>query len=398
MRTPRRAAAIVPLLLSLLAAGLRPAHAADIAVWSYDLPRWSQEEWEAKTAALPPGTRHLYASMEEGTRFLLDDPFRASDIRRRAGWLRERSGITVRAMVLEDSRWLDDPAGAVHRVARVLELNRLDPDRTFAGVHVDVEPWTLDEWDCGGIPERRALVQKLQRLFARIASAIPPGRKGGGDGLPLSAALPWWIGSLASDIPEASPRRFFDSLDEIVLMAYGEPGGPLVGGSARALLQRLEDGRLWRDVPRGKGIRIGLATYEYASRDDLLAVSRELDRALARYPAYRGTAIFHSAGRYGAPLAASIRGLVIDGAGGPVAGAVVRFGGRQTVTNRCGRFVLRDLPASGVTLEVGASWRPSVTVPVPGLQAGQELEMAPIVVHRNPSSRRWRDESHRGAG
>ncbi|MBI4842545.1 MAG: carboxypeptidase regulatory-like domain-containing protein [candidate division NC10 bacterium] len=381
MPIPRLLAAIVTLVL---VGSPRPVAAADIAAWVYDFPRWSGNQYEVPMAALPPATRQVYASLEDGPRFLLDDEFRAGDIQRLVGALRERFGIAAHAMILQDTRWLDDPGGARERLARVLALNRYAPDRAFAGVHVDVEPHTLEDWECGGIPERRGLVQKLQALLASLASAIPPSAKDGGGGLRLSAALPWWIGSLSAEIPEASPRRFFESLDEIVLMAYGDPGGPLVGGSGRALLERLEDGRLWRDVPAGKGIRIGLATYEYASAGDLLATIRELDKALGRHAAYRGTAIFHAAGSYGAPLVASIRGLVQDGAGQSVAGLRLKVGDRQAATNRCGRFVFRDLPSSRVDLEVGGAGIRGITVPVTGLTPGRELEMAPIAVTRRP--------------
>lgn len=381
MPIPRPLAAIVVLLLL---GGTRPVAAADIAAWVYDLPRWSGNQYEARVPTLPPGTRQVYASLEEGPRFLLDDELRAGDIQRLVGVLRERFGIAVHAMILQDTRWLDDSEGARERLARVLALNRYAPDQAFAGVHVDVEPHTLEDWECGGIPERRGLVQKLQMLLTRLASAIPPPGKNGGGRLRLSAALPWWIGSLSAEIPEASPRRFLESVDEIVLMAYGDPGGPVVGGSARALLQRLEDSRLWRDVPAGKGIRVGLATYEYASAGDLLATIRELDGVLGRHAGYRGTAIFHAGGSYGAPLAASVRGLVQDGAGQPVAGARLKVGERQIATNRCGRFVFRDLPPPRADLEVGGIGLQSITVPVTGLTPGRELEIAPILVRRRP--------------
>jgi len=382
MRTLRPLAATVLLLLLL---GTRPVAAADIAVWVYDLPRWTESQLEARSAALPPGTRHLYASVEDGPEFLLQNELRSADIQRIVGALRERTGILTHAMILQDTRWLDDAEGARERVARVVAVNRTYPDRAFAGVHVDVEPQTLEDWECGGIPERRVLMQKLQALLARIASAIPsPGKKDGSGRLQLSAALPWWIGAPSADIPEASPRRFFESLDEIVLMAYGDPGGPRIGGSAQALLHRLEDARLWRDIPPGKGIRIGLATYEYASAADLLAVTKDLDRAFGSQKAYRGTAIFHSTGPYGAPLTASVRGLVRDAAGQPVVRARVKVGERQIATNRCGHFVVRDLPTAGVALEVGSIGLQSVTVAVAGLTAGQELEIPPILLKRNP--------------
>ncbi len=381
MRTPRLLASI---LLLLLLAGTQPVAAADVAVWVYDLPHWSESQWQTRAAALPPGTRHLYASVEEGSNFLLKDEFRSADIQRIVGTLRERHGILTHAMILQDTRWLDDAEGAQARLARVVALNRTYPDRAFAGVHMDVEPQTLEDWECGGIPERRVLMQKLQALFSRLAAAIPAPGKDRSGRLQLSAALPWWIGSPSGDLPEASPRRFFESLDEIVLMAYGDPGGPRIGGSAQALLNRVEDARLWRDIPPGKGIRVGLATYEYASAADLLAAARGLDRAFAGQKAYRGTAIFHSAGSYGAPLMASVRGLVRDATGQPIARASVKIGERQTATNRCGRFVIRDLPAAGVALEVKVLGLQSASLPVTGLTAGQELEIPPIVLDRTP--------------
>jgi hypothetical protein len=381
MRTSRLLASLA---LFLLVAGGRPVAAADVAVWVYGFPHWAESQWEAKVAALPAGTRHLFASVEDGSNFLPKDEFRSADIQRLVGVLRDRFGILTHATIAQDTRWLDDPEGARERLAQLLALNRARPDRAFAGVHVEVPFQTLEDWECGGIPERRVLLQKLQALLARVASAIPSAGKGGGGRLHLSAALPWWITTLPSDIPEALPRRFFESLDEIVLMAYGDPGGPVVGGSAQALLTRLEGARLWGNVPPGKGIRIGLATYEYASAGDLLATAKELDMAFGRQKAYRGTAIFHATGIYGAPLTASLRGLVQDAGGQPVAHARVTIGRREIATNRCGRFVVRDLPAAGVTLEAGGIGFQGVTVPVVGLAAGQELEIAPIVLRRNP--------------
>jgi hypothetical protein len=385
MRTSRP---LVVLLWLLLLTGTRPVAAADVAVWVYDFPSWSENQWEARTAMLPQGTRHLYASMEDGPNFLLQDQLRSADIQRLVGILRERPGILTHAMILQDTRWLDDAEGAVTRLARVVALNRNYPDRAFAGIHVDVQPQTLEQWECGGVPERRALMQKLLTLFRRLTSAIPvPGPtagKGGSSRLQLSAAFPWWIGSSLADIPEASPRRLFESLDEIVLTAYGDPGGPRIGGSAQGLLSRLEDPRLWRDIPPGKGLRIGLATYEYAGATDLLTTARELDKALANQKAYRGTAIFHSTGGYGAPLRASVRGLVQDVAGQPLARASVKIGERQGATNSCGRFVVRGLPTAGTALEVKTSGFRGVVVPVAGLAAGQELEIPPIMLERNP--------------
>ena len=73
-----------------------------------------------------------------------------------------------------------------------------------------------------------------------------------------------------------------------------------------------------------------------------------------------------------------------DGSGQPVAGAGIRAGDRQSVTNRCGRFTFRNLPLATATLEVGGIGLTSVSVPVMGLAPGSELELPPIIVGRRP--------------
>ncbi|HWU40780.1 MAG TPA: hypothetical protein VN203_24290, partial [Candidatus Acidoferrum sp.] len=161
MRTTRP---LVIFIWLLLLAGPRPVAAADLGVWVYDFPRWSEIQWEAKAATLPPGARHLYASVEDGSNFLLQEQFRAEGLQRLVGVLRERSGILTHALILQDTRWLDDVEGAQARVARIVALNRFYPERAFAGVQTDVQPQTLEDWECGGVTERRTLMQKLQTL------------------------------------------------------------------------------------------------------------------------------------------------------------------------------------------------------------------------------------------
>jgi len=199
MRTLRH---FIVLAVCCLAVGVRPVAAADVAVWVYDLPQWTENQWQARSAALPPGTRHVYASVEEGPRFLLDEEFRATHIQRLAGSLREHARIAVHAMLLQDTRWLDDPAGARDRVTRLLQLNRYRPEQAFAGVHVDIEAHGIEAWECGGIPERRNLILKLQSLLTQLSQVMASQEKAAKGRPLLSAALPWWIGPLSADIPD----------------------------------------------------------------------------------------------------------------------------------------------------------------------------------------------------
>ena len=64
--------------------------------------------------------------------------------------------------------------------------------------------------------------------------------------------------------------------------------------------------------------------------------------------------------------------------------ASLRVGGRQAATNRCGGFLVRDLPAAGVVLQVKAVGFRDVAIPLEGLVEGQELGIPPIVLERNP--------------
>jgi hypothetical protein len=64
-------------------------------------------------------------------------------------------------------------------------------------------------------------------------------------------------------------------------MVHGDPGGPLVGESAGATLRRIDDARLWGDLPRGRGLRIGLATYEYPDPAALETTNRKVYPHLA---------------------------------------------------------------------------------------------------------------------
>jgi CheY-like chemotaxis protein len=75
-------------------------------------------------------------------------------------------------------------------------------------------------------------------------------------------------------------------------MIYGDPGGPLVGESSAAVLRRIYDARLWRNLPSGRGLRIGLTTFEYKDLATLRAAIGEVTAAPGARPGYRGLAVF----------------------------------------------------------------------------------------------------------
>src|SRR5262249_31391502 len=271
----------------------QPAAGPDTAMWVYGADRWTPAEQDAELARLATLTRRLYLSVEAGSRLLVDDP----DGARRLGDLLDdatpRFGLAVEAMLLQDPSWVADPTGATERVARVLAFHtarRASGQPGFAGLHFDIEPQSEEAWVCASDGERAETLRRLQDVFhrARVATqAVSPAST-----LTLSAALPWSLGPLAAAVPTAAPAAWLAALDEVVLMVYGDPGGPLVGESGPAVLRRIDDARLWQGLPPGRGLRIGLATFEHRDTAALRGTIAETSAAFGARPGFRGVAIF----------------------------------------------------------------------------------------------------------
>jgi hypothetical protein len=200
----------------------------------------------------------------------------------------------------------------------------------------------------------------------------------------LSAALPWWLGPLSVEVPSAAPAEWLLELDEVVLMVYGDPGGPLVGESGTAVLRRLDDARLWRNLPPGRGLRVGLATFEHKDAAALRATIVEVTARLGARPGFRGVAIFANDQAYDAPLVSFVEGRVVDASGSPVALARLRGAGHEVNTNRCGGFGFKGLPATGVDLEVTARGYAPAHVSVRRLVPGRVRELPPVRLERSP--------------
>ena len=358
--------------------------APDTAMWVYGATGWTPAEWDQHLGRFAAMARRLYLSVEDGARLLVDDP----DGR----WLGElldratgRYGLAVEAMLLQDPGWTRDPAGAAERVARVVAFDAARRARGrpgFAGLHFDIEPHSEESWACASAAERAATLGSLHEVFRRARAAARAGQAA--RPLPLSAALPWWLGRLSVEVPSAAPAEWLVELDEVVLMVYGDPGGPLVGESSAAVLRRIDDARLWRNLPSGRGLRIGLATFEYKDLATLRAAIGEVTAALGARPGYRGVAIFANDQVYDAPLVPFVEGQVVDASGSPVAGAVLRGAAHEVASNRCGGFGFKGLPLEGVSLEVTARGFAPARVPMGRLIPGRVRELPPIRLERLP--------------
>lgn len=366
-------------------AGGAPTDAPDTAIWVYGAERWAPAEQDAHLARFATLARRLYLSVEAGSHLLVDDP----DGVRRLGELLDhattRFGLTVEAMLLQDPSWVADPTGAVERVARVVAFHaarRANGQPGFAGLHFDIEPQSEEAWACASPSERVQTLRTVQDVFHRARAVTQAGSPA--PMLTLSAALPWGLGALSADVPNAAPAAWLAELDEVVLMVYGDPGGPLVGESGTAVLRRIDDARLWRGLPPGRGLRIGLATFEHKDVAALRTTIAEVTAALGTRPGFRGVAIFANDQIYDAPLVAFVEGRVVDASGNPVAGARVEGGGHEVDSNRCGGFGLKGLPIPGVDLEVTARGYAPARVPVGPLVPGRVRELPPIRLKRAP--------------
>ena len=378
--------------LALACAPLAPASgvrarstAADAAIWVYGANRWTPDEQEAQLAHFATIAGRLYLSVEDGPRLLVDDP----DSARRLGEVLDRAagrfGLEVEAMMLQDPSWVADPAGAVKRVTRVVAFHaarRAAGRPGFAGLHFDIEPHSEEGWLCASTEERTATIQSLQEVFRRARMAT----RAGSPAPPptLSAALPWWLGPLSAEVPSAAPAEFLGELDEVVLMVYGDPGGPLVGESAASVLRRVDDARLWRDLPPDRGLRIGLATFEQKDVTALRATMAEVAAGLGARLGFRGVAIFANDQVYDAPLVPFVEGRVVDASGNPVAGARLRGAGHEVDSSRCGGFGFKGLPVEGVDLEVTARGYAPARITVGRLVPGRVRKLPPVRLERAP--------------
>jgi hypothetical protein len=282
-------------------------------------------------------------------------------------------------MLLQDPEWAADADGAVRRIERALAFHagrRAAGRPAFAGLHFDIEPHTEEAWQCADAGGRAEIVRGLQRVFAAVARRVAAE----GGGLRLSAALPWWLGPLSEAVREAAPAGWLADLDEVVLMVYGDPGGPLVGETPAAVIRRVDDARLWGDLPPGRGLRIGLASYEYRDAAGLGTALRAVDAALGARPGFRGLAVFAHGQPYDVPLVTSVEGRLVDPQGRPVAGVRVLAADQETRSNRCGLFSLRRLPPPSAEVVATADGFAPTRFTAAGLVPGRHRELPPVTL------------------
>jgi hypothetical protein len=266
-------------------------------------------------------------------------------------------------MLLQDPGFVERTSEAVRRLSLLTQYARRQP---VAAAVIDVEPYGDPDWTCAPSDQRRAVISRYRALLRGLHAAAGT--------LPLETAAPWWLTQM-KDVPEMHPAALFEDVSGMYLMLYADEGGPLIGGSAERIAERVPPDSAYFGQGPGHGrVYLGLATYETTSPDALNREVAALDRRYAKVPGFAGTAVFHAASAYNVPLVRMLDGQVVDAKGEGVAGAKVEFAGIKTYTSGCGYFSFRGLDTSAGELIVSSpGFEPQVRqvqIAPPGRETG----------------------------
>lgn len=355
------------LLLGLLVISARVCPAeTQRAIYFYETRAVSLCEWSAQLDELAAlGYRRIFLNLEEGNVFLLDEASSRQKIAEMARLARAR-GLELDALTLQDTRWLEDWAEGLGRVARLKAFLGENP-RAFRGVHIDVEPHTRQSWTRQTARERYELLQQFAFLLGRIRKQLKDSKPR----VKLSAALPWWFAATKDEGVRKARPAIDRELDEVILMAYDEPGKKLFGDDLKTLEAALDLHRFLKRLPRGRTAWLALATYDFPSSELLARTVSGLESRFRPEKRFSGVAVFHRSSPYDTAMSRSLSGLVLDaGTGEPLAGATVEIVGEngQALSGRCGDFRLTTLDGEGRTLRITKEGYETATVAVPLLE------------------------------
>ena len=368
------------LLASSLSARAEPNHA----VYFYETRSVSLCEWKDLVDELAAqGYRRIYLNLDEGNFFLLDEVSSRKKITEMARLAYAR-GLELDALTLQDTRWLEGWAEAVGRVGRLQAFLRENP-QVFSGLHIDVEPHAHQGWEQHTAGERVEILQKFAFLLRKIREQVKQSKPK----LRFSAALPWWFAATGDEVVRTALPEIHRELDEVVLMAYDEPGTKLFGEGLATLDKSLDLHRFLKRLPRHRTARLAVATYDFASPESLARGVTAIERRYVREKRFAGVAVFHRSSQYGAHAGRGLSGVVLDASTEqPLAGAVVEIveGEGQTISSRCGVFRLSGLGRERVTVRIAKSGYETATIEVPLLEPGRDTVLGPTSLRFLPKS------------
>ena len=133
----------------------------------------------------------------------------------------EKRGIALHVMTLEDTGYINDPQEGVDTINEILDFITTS-NLTIAGIHIDVEPHALDEWN----KNKNEIFQKYLTLLDQLRPAMDKQPN-----LLFSAAVAWWY-SQNSAAGEFENGRGTDLVNDkrlhmLVPMIYWEDGKQL---------------------------------------------------------------------------------------------------------------------------------------------------------------------------
>jgi len=280
-------------------------------------------------------------SVEQGPDFLLDRPDGEALLECALANI-HASSRSAKALFLQSPRFVKDRQEAVRRAALLGDFSARHPGM-FTGVQVNIEPYVTKDWSRASLAQRRRILANLAELLGELREPLL--------GLPLGLTVGWWYPAVAVELPEAAPSAWLRVADEVYVMAYGDAGGPLVGGSAQRVLERVEKAAFFTDTGHGR-VHVAVAAYEFRSPQHMERELSSLRSRLTAYPSFAGTAVFHAASQFDVPLVRILTGTVKDRRNRSLAGVTVKAGKLHVRTNESGQFSLRGLRGSRAELVI----------------------------------------------
>jgi len=348
----------------------KSARATDEAVFVYDAfqGRPTCPEVVERLKKLPLRLT-LILSIEQGPEFLLDRPGGRELLDCVASNL-PPPAKKVKVLFLQDISFIKNDKEAVRRAAALRRFVHDFPGK-LAAAQMDIEPYATEDWGCGNTAGQRALARAMLGLLRKIRTQL--------DGFPLGLDSGWWYAAVGHDIPELAPAVLFRVVDEMYLMVYGDPGGPVVGGSAERILERLDKPMFFPGPGR---VYVALGSYEYRSPQHLQSEISKIQRKLAARPTFAGFAVFHARSEFNAPLVRMISGVVHGPDGKGLAGVTVESGRTRGASNRCGQFGLRGLPGPGAQVILKKAPYQDEQLAVESLKPGEPHDFGIIKMKR----------------
>jgi len=249
--------------------------------------------------------------LQVATESLSGGTYRLSSPETLANYIRQAGQRGIRVHALDGApnfALLERHQVVLARVQAVLDYNEsAAPADRFAGIRMDVEPYTLDEWRAGG-ESRQAVMNQFLSMNRKILNLM----RTRAPGLPYGVDIPFWFDGL----DEAGNPRFeieFEGkranlavhlirmVDNIGIMAYrNRATGPnSVFSLSKGELEAADcEGAtgvfigVETKLPDGGGVPESV-TFGHLTRADLDAALQEVEAAASVHPSFRGIAIHH---------------------------------------------------------------------------------------------------------